>query len=138
MAATDAYRKQHSELLALAAKLADALDPAKLGRDATPARLILSNLSGKLKVHLAMEDNSLYPRMLQDSDPAVSAMARRFADEMGGIAKAFGGYVERWPSANAIQLAPQQFIDETRKIFAALASRIERENNQLYPLLDQR
>ena len=86
MAASDSFRKQHSDLLALAAQLSDSLDPGKLARDATPARMLLSTLAGKLKVHLAMEDKSLYPRLMEDSDPKVAATTRRFADEMGGIA----------------------------------------------------
>jgi hemerythrin-like domain-containing protein len=138
MAATDSFRKQHGELLAVAGEIGKTLDPAQLAKDATQARTLLSSLAGKLKVHLAMEDKTLYPRLMQDPDPKVSGLAKRFADEMGGIAEVFGGYMERWPSGRAIQEAPQQFVADTKKLFAALATRIERENNQLYPLLDAR
>jgi len=138
MTATASFRKQHSELLTVAGEIGKLLDAARLAADATSARTLLSNLAGKLKVHLAMEDKTLYPRLMQDPDPKVSAMAKRFADEMGGIAEVFGGYMDRWPTAKAIQEAPQRFVTDTQKLFAALSTRIDRENNQLYPLLDQR
>jgi hemerythrin-like domain-containing protein len=138
MAATDSFRKQHTDLLAVAGEIGKKLDPAQLAKDASQARMLLSSLAGKLKVHLAMEDKTLYPRLMQDPDPEVSGLAKRFADEMGGIAEVFAGYTDRWPSGKAIQEAPQQFVTDTKKLFAALATRIERENNQLYPLLDQR
>ena len=138
MSATDSFRKQHGELLAVAGEIGKLLDPAALAKNATQARMLLSNLAGKLKVHLAMEDQTLYPRLMQDPDAKVSGMARRFAEEMGGIAEVFGGYMGRWPTSKEIQEAPQQFVVDTKKLFAALSTRIERENNQLYPLLDQR
>jgi len=138
MTATASFRKQHGELLTVAGEIGKLLDAARLATDATSARTLLSNLAGKLKIHLAMEDKTLYPRLMQDPDPKVSAMAMRFADEMGGIAEVFGGYMERWPTAKAIQEAPQRFVTDTQKLFAALSTRIDRENNQLYPLLDQR
>jgi hemerythrin-like domain-containing protein len=138
MAATASFRKQHDELLAVAGEIGKLLDASRLADDAASARTLLSNLAGKLKIHLAMEDKTLYPRLMQDPDPKVSAMAKRFADEMGGIAEVFGGYMERWPTARAIQEAPQRFVTDTQKLFGALSTRIDRENNQLYPLLDQR
>ena len=138
MSATDSFRKQHGELLAVAGEIGKLLDPAALAKNATQARMLLSNLAGKLKVHLAMEDQTLYPRLILDPDAKVSALARRFAEEMGGIAEVFGGYMSRWPTSKEIQEAPQQFVADTRKLFAALSTRIDRENNQLYPLLDQR
>jgi hemerythrin-like domain-containing protein len=138
MAATDSFREQHNELPAVAGEIGKTLDPAQRAKDATQARMLLSSLAGKLKVHLAMEDKTLYPRLMQDPDPKLSGLAKRFADEMGGIAEIFGGYMERWPSAEAIQEAPRRFVADTRKLFAALATRIEREDNQLYPLLDAR
>lgn len=138
MLATDTFRRQHNELLAVAGEISKLLDAEKLAQDAQAARLLIGDLSGKLKVHLAMEDKSLYPKLLEDSDRQVSDTAKRFVDEMGGIAKVFGEYLDHWPNSRAIQLAPGQFVKETNDLFGALASRIKRENSQLYPLLDRR
>jgi len=138
MAATDAFRKQHEELLVIAGRLTKLLDPVRLAADAASARIQLSDLAGKLKVHLAMEDKGLYPRMIGDTDSSVRDVAKRFVDEMGGIATVFTEYMDRWRSTGAIQQSPQQFVKETRDLVGALASRIDRENTQLYPLLDRR
>ena len=41
------------------------LEPATLAGDATPVRRSLSALTGILKIHLAMEDRSFYPYLLE-------------------------------------------------------------------------
>ncbi len=138
MLATDTFRRQHNELLAVAGQIAKELDAAKLAADSQPVRMLVGELSGKLKVHLAMEDRTLYPKLLDDADREVSAKAKRFVEEMGGIAKVFGEYLDHWPNSRAIQQAPQQFIKETNDLFGVLAARIKRENGELYPLLDRR
>lgn len=137
MAKSDRFRKQHDELLALAGELAAELDESGLAKDATAARSALSRLSGKLIVHLTMEDAHLYPRLMESGDADIKNTAKNFIDEMGGIAKAFTAYTEKWPTAAAIEQDPSAFITETKGIYAALSKRIDQENNVLYPMMDQ-
>lgn len=133
---TQRYQDQHRELLALAGKLAGMLDPAKLGQDAEPARKCLGEMAGKLNVHLAMEDQVLYPALLKG--PAQSAdLAKRFMEEMGGIKQAFGAYLATWPGAGAIQKDPSGFVTQTQGILGALGKRIEVEEGQLYPAAEK-
>ncbi|HGY55230.1 MAG TPA: hemerythrin domain-containing protein [Caldithrix abyssi] len=137
MAITDQYRRQHSDLLNIAHQIAAELNPARLSNDATTVRSLLSTLAGKLSIHLAMEDKSLYPKLMQNSNPDVKATAKKFIDEMGGIAKAFDNYKNKWPHAMAIQKNPNDFISETKTLFNVLSKRIEKENKELYPLLER-
>jgi hemerythrin-like domain-containing protein len=137
MLITDDYRRQHEEILELISKLSGYLYEQKLKNDAQEARKILSKLSGALKVHLAMEDNSLYPRLLASKDEKIKKIARQFIEEIGGIAPVFNNYLNKWPNPASIESNPSEFINETNKLFNALKNRIERENNILYPLIDQ-
>ncbi len=135
MGATDRYVEQHQELLAIAGRIAGMLDPSKISRDAAPVRKELSSLIVKLKVHLTMEDNALYPALLNHPDTNVRGTAKVFQEQMGSIAKVVLGYNEKWASAADIQASASEFIADTKSIYAALGQRIEKENNQLYPLL---
>jgi len=45
-------------------------------------------------------------------------------------------FAARWSSGEVIAAAPARFRTEADGVFAALGRRIERENEQLYPLAD--
>ena len=137
MGRTDDLRTKHQELLNIAAQISGELDAGKLSEGAKQARSLLSTLAGKLGIHLAVEDKNLYPELLNHKDENVRATAKRFIDEMGDIAEAFKNYVDKWPHSKAIQDNPQDFITETKGIFDALSTRISKEDNELYSLVDK-
>lgn len=137
MSIIDTFTIQHKELLELAGQLRDSLLAQQLQKDAFMARSILSQIAGKLSVHLAMEDKHLYPALLKSDDERVRIMARQFVDEMGGLANTFKTYKEKWPNPISISKDPQSFITETTQIIKALGARIQKEDSQLYPLYKQ-
>lgn len=136
MSRSDSFRSQHGEILQMVKEIAPLLNLAQLAQDAGAVRGMLTKLAGKLSVHLAMEDKSLYPLMLANGDPRVKGTAQRFSDEMGGIKQVFEQYSKKWPTPSAIQGNPEAFVKETKGLFDALGKRITRENNELYPLYD--
>ena len=133
MSFTDKFRTQHDEILQIAKEMT-----AQLKGDADPAilRKLLSNLAGKLNFHLAMEDQALYPRLMERKDSDTQALARKFLEEMGGLGQVFGAYNDKW-QVSAIRNDPAGFNSETQAVFAALTQRIKRENTELYPLADK-
>lgn len=133
---TEMLRTQHEGLLDVAQEVSTHLDATKLRQDAYDVRTLLSKLSGKLKVHLAMEDDSLYPRLLESPDESVRTTTIRYQNEMGNISTTFHNYMAKWRTAQPIQDDPHEFIAQTHKLFSALAERIEREDNELYPMID--
>ena len=137
MPITRDYRSQHEKILELMAELSAYLTEERLKGEAHEAKSILSRLAGALKVHLAMEDNSLYPRLLESKDELVRDTARRFIEEIGGIASAFNDYVNRWPKPLSIENNPVEFINESIEFFKKLKDRIHREDDILYPLVDK-
>ncbi len=137
MSNTQRFRDQHDDLLKIASEISSHLNVDELSNDASEARLLLSKLLGKLTIHLAMEDKALYPQMLGHSDERVRDMARKFMEEMGGLRGAVNAYKKKWSSALPIQNDPTDFISQTKGIFDALANRIEREDNELYKMVDE-
>lgn len=136
MLKTQSYRDQHDQLLSLAGELGKLLGQPDAAFSAADARHLLSEIAGRLTVHLAMEDKHLYPNLLAHTDQQVRDKAQSFVDEMGGIATVFKGYLGSWPSAEAIARNPVEFRSTTQGILQALGSRIQRENGELYPLMD--
>lgn len=136
MPIVDTFKQQHAELVDTVQQLDKLLQSGTLASNAAEARSLLAQLSGKLKVHLSMEDKNMYPKLQESADPNVKGKAQKFIDEMGGIAQAFTDYTGRWPNAIAIQQNPDGFIQETKGIFAVLADRIHKEESELYPLVN--
>jgi iron-sulfur cluster repair protein YtfE (RIC family) len=134
MGFTDKFRTQHDEILALAGSITEQL--ARPQPDAAAIRKQLSNMAGKVGFHLAMEDQALYPRLMERKGSRTEATASKFKNEMGGLAQVFTDYNAKW-QLTAMRQDMEGFSHETRKVFGALAHRITRETNELYPLADQ-
>ncbi|GGB17921.1 hypothetical protein GCM10011380_04330 [Sphingomonas metalli] len=123
---------EHRALMDLAAELLGAI-----GQDrAEPERIarIRWNMTRELLAHLAKEDKLLYPSLKTGQDPRASAMATRFAAEMGDLADSYRAYIANW-SAERMAREWIAFGMETRRIMQALGKRIEREESVLYPMI---
>jgi hypothetical protein len=134
---TELYRTQHRELLRTVAALdAELQVPGWTGRgEATRAHL--AALSGKLTVHLQMEDRALYPALRSSADPEVRTVAAHFQMAMGGLRASAEACFLRWLRPDAIAASPAAFRIEARVVIDALAERIAAEDTVLYPLVDR-
>lgn len=134
MSTTGRFRTQHADLLRMVKDLRTDLESPTM--DAKALRSALSVIAGKISLHLAMEDDSLYPRMRSHPNPDLGSLAMRFSEEMQGIKSAFQAYSDRWNSQR-IEVDRAGFSKDTNAIFLALENRIHRENNELYALYDK-
>ena len=136
MAITDTYRKHHDELLFLAKELSQKLNENEVKEKASEILDLLSKFAAKLNMHLTMEDKALYPKLITSKDLKTSQIAREFLTEMGGIKVVVEKYIHNWSLAKNIIASPEIFIKESKLIIGALQTRIDKENNILYPLAD--
>ncbi len=97
----------------------------------------LSTLTGKLTIHLAMEDKVIYPYLINHKDEHVRVLAKKYIDEIGSIAQVFTNYIKKWPNPHTIQDNTSGFIHETKSLFQVLSKRIDKEDNELYELVDR-
>jgi len=134
---TQRYRQQHEDILATAAIISDKLNHEAISQDANEIRMLLSNLIGKLQYHLAIEDKFVYPNLLAYKEPKVVSTAQEFINEMGGIMKSIETYKLKWSNAHKIEAEPVDFISETQTILDKLIQRTEKENNELYKIVDE-
>lgn len=127
------YRSQHQELLRLASEIStEGALP-----EAFEISLALARLKGVLGVHLKLEDDSLYPAMLDHPSADVRTKAEKYQREMGSLAATFASFYEKWASSNlAIQESPQEFQREWFNVRRALEARIQAEETDLYEAVD--
>ena len=137
MGSTKNFREQHEKLLTIVKEIQTYLTADKITAQADTVKNLLFQLFGKLNVHLSMEDKVLYPKLLNHANEKVKSIAQKFSDEMGGIGAAVTAYKSKWPTTASIKNDPESFIEETKKIFSALSARIEKENNELYTMVDE-
>lgn len=133
MAKTKSYRDQHDKILESLVELEKMVASGKY----TGTVMAIARLAGKVKVHLAVEDKSLYPSLVGHTDKSVSDMAKNFQKEMGQLAGVFVAWVEKWNSDIIIEKSAADFKKETTVVIKALRDRIDRENNQLYATYDK-
>jgi hemerythrin-like domain-containing protein len=136
MAVTDNFCKQHNEIIEAVQSIQPQLKPELLAAGAADIRNRLSQLCGKLSLHLAMEDNSLYPRYQKHADAKVRDTADRFAKEMNGVKPAIEAFSQKW-TEREIKVDAPGFCADAKRLFNHLADRIRRENTDFYPLLDK-
>lgn len=136
MSRTQNLRRQHAEMLNLVNEIVDELNEKNLKMDSLPVIKLFGSLMGKLKIHLSLEDDMLYPDLLKSTNPQVRSKADQFKKEMGSIGKTVESFAKKW-QPDTIKSNPAVFINETKDLFKVLGNRIDRENNDLYPMLDQ-
>jgi len=137
MATVDLLRNQHYELLDIASALSLHLQIDRIAETPEVVHELLSNLMGQLRVHLAMEDRGLYPLLMERGDEEVKRLTRDFMDDVSGLSTRTRKYSLRWSLPRLIVEHPRDFARETRELLQELSHRIDREENQLYPLLSR-
>ncbi|OAN60914.1 hemerythrin domain-containing protein [Magnetospirillum moscoviense] len=137
MPKTDTYRKHHDDLRAIAARLETHLDAAAIADNPAAVATVVRELFGKFSVHLAIEDNTLYPSCLAHADLKVRDTARRFQAEMGDLGQDFDTYKKAWPGPLAIARDPVGFVTASRDMLTRLKARVAREEAEFYALVDK-
>jgi iron-sulfur cluster repair protein YtfE (RIC family) len=137
MALTDTLRRQHEELVSIVVTINEQMTTKdSIKENARELRKLLSKLAGKLKMHLAVEDKILYPKLLDSNEIASKKTAKEFLREMGEIGKIFNSYLENYATEKEISNDIEGFIYNSNGLFKCLAERIDKENKILYPLAD--
>ena len=131
---TKIYREQHGRLRQILREMS-AME--RSGADDLDIRRTLGRLTGTVKIHLAGEDEGLYPRLASHSDAAVRAKAKQFQESMGGLAAAYLSFTEKWTDAAALRDDRAGFFREFGGVSKALNDRMELEDNELYEMADR-
>jgi hemerythrin-like domain-containing protein len=131
------FYREHKEILETISELNLLLKQESIKENSESIVDLLASLSGKLQIHLAMEDKYLYPLLLRSKDSKLHQMADDFSTEMGDIGKVLKNYINEWGSITSLAGNPIKFINESNEIFRALKNRIKKEEKELYPLAEK-
>jgi hemerythrin-like domain-containing protein len=104
----------------------------------TEVVLHINKLSGHLNMHLLNEDKFLYPKLLNSSDLAIKNLAIQYNNEMGDLANIYTKYKNDYNTSSKINERMDSFISDTKSVMQALTKRIEKENNGLYKLIEEK
>lgn len=128
-------KAQHHVLLEKASELAGLATRLRVPDDALEADQIIGGMHALLVRHLQIEDEWLYPTLMKADEETMRSFAADSFEEMGGVLGAWLAYRREW-SAGTIHAHPERFAMATRGIVEALALRVEREEDHLYPAMD--
>lgn len=131
---TSIYREQHGRIRQIVREIA-AMESA--GAADLEIRTALGRLSGTVKIHLAGEDASLYPRLFSHPDAAVRTKAKNFHDSMGGLTAAYVAFAGRWSTGAALREDRAGFFSAFRAVADALTTRMDKEDAELYAMADR-
>lgn len=132
---TDRIRNDHNALLEQVGALRGLIQVG-IPDNAEAIFRQLMHISAAIKLHLSVEDRTLYPALSSAADAHIAATGKRFQDEMGGLAGAYTQFASHWNVAHKIAQQPEEFRQHANAIFKALHDRIQCENNELLPMAE--
>ena len=137
MKVLDDFRTRQAELTQMIDDLTAIMttEQLKIKPTAKTAHDLLCNLGKKLKEHLSAEDRGVYPPLLTHEDPKLKSLAWGFISGEKPLRKQFESYYRRWLKDCNFEFT-QEFMDETRELFGAIETRLERESTILLPRLE--
>jgi hypothetical protein len=131
------FRRQHEALTRSAGELLRALrDVDAVRQKPMDARRLLAAFVGQLEVHGAMEEQALYPVLRAHDDPAVRDVAERLWASYGGLYATVTAVPHDWDNA-AIAKDAAGFIATVKGMVVLLGERMQREDRELYALVDE-
>lgn len=132
----DRFKQQHVEILERIAALRK-LAHAGVEANAQSIAQQVKELGALLTRHLAIEDRILYPAVQRADDPQISEMGAAYQREMKGIANAYIKFTNKWSVAANLTAEPRAFRDAANDVLKTVYLRMQRENHEFYPAIEQ-
>lgn len=131
----DILRKQHKVILDIVSEIYSSMNQQVSEESCKEIVTLLQMLADKLESHLRIEDNILYPTLLESSSKDIRRNTIIFKNSIADIAKGFENYITKWDE-NRIQKEYQFFVDESDKVLKLLSDRVEKEDHTLFTYLE--
>ncbi len=138
MISIEMLRSQHDGLVEQVDSIVKFINENKNAFNEEMLRELLTNLSAELELHLLIEDDLLYPALMKDSTASIRNVAHVLSNELGGFKETFKRYKAKWIGQETMVESLEAFISETETMATLLRKKIDKENKQLFPLLENR
>lgn len=137
MANIESLKRQHDDIRKNTASILHIIDNQDLDSNINDLVTYINILSGRLLIHLSTEDKFLYPELLVSTSVEIKKLAERYIDEMSSLADKFNNFKNKFNTKSKINSDKHAFILELKATFKLLQERLDREDRELYPLLNQ-
>ncbi|MDY0106858.1 MAG: hemerythrin domain-containing protein [Giesbergeria sp.] len=131
----DKFKHQHVDILDSIAALRSLAHAGVAHNAAEIARRIVA-MSSTIKLHLAVEDQALYPALQRGSNAELARMGLQYQQEMGAIARAYEAFSRRWNRPESVRRDAQGFRDDANQVLRMVHDRMQRENRDFYPRIE--
>ena len=129
------FKHQHGDIKR---RIAELRDLARAGAD-THAEAIAQGIvamSALIKLHLAVEDQVLYPALQADRQSDLARLARHYQSDMVPIAAAYDAFARRWNTSQRVRENAAGFRDDANLVLRKLHERMLREDRDFYPQIE--
>ena len=131
----DKFKHQHIDILGAIAALRKLVQAGIENHAADIASRIVA-MSGMIKLHLAVEDNVLYPALEASGNSSLAHMSRHYREEMDGISGAYLAFAARWNTARQLLDQPETFRSQANEVLKTLFERMRKEDREFYPAIE--
>lgn len=132
----DKMKDQHSEIIQKINQLRE-YSRAGVSDNAQKIAQTVVSMSSVIKVHLSAEDQFLYPWIEKVDDEKLKAMSLHFQREMAEIVVEYETFSRRWNTATKLIGHDEAFRRDANTVLRKVHERMQRENQQFYPLVEQ-
>lgn len=132
----DKMKIQHAEIIHKISRLRE-LSRAGVTAHAQEIAQTVISMSSVIKVHLSTEDQFLYPYLEKVNDQKLKTMSVNFQREMADIVAEYEKFSRRWNTANKLINCDEAFRRDANVVLRKVHERMQREDNNFYPLVEQ-
>lgn len=132
----DKFKHQHTDILRSIARLR-AMAHAGVEDNAAAIAQGIVSMSSTIKLHLAVEDQVLYPALRRGSNADLARMGRHYQGEMATIAQAYDAFARRWNTADSVRGDAQGFRAHANTVLRNVYERMQREDRDFYPRIEE-
>ncbi|MBV8247874.1 MAG: hemerythrin domain-containing protein [Comamonas sp.] len=131
----DKLKQQHVDILRRITALRELTHAGVAGNAKAIAEGIIG-MSAVIKLHLAVEDQALYPALQRGGNADLARLGRQYQDEMGPLAQAYDAFARRWNTAQRLHEDAEGFRADANNVLRRLHERMQHENREFYPRVE--
>jgi iron-sulfur cluster repair protein YtfE (RIC family) len=129
------FKHQHRDILGNISALRR-LAQAGVAQNAADIAELIVSMSSTIKLHLAVEDQALYPALQRGANAELARMGQQYQKDMGPIAQAYDAFAKRWNRPESVRRDEQSFRDDANRVLRMVFDRMQRENRDFYPRIE--
>ena len=129
------FKHQQADILSNISALRR-LSQAGVARNAARIAGLIVRMSSTIKLHLAVEDQALYPALQRGANAELARMGQQYQEDMGPIAQAYDAFAKRWNRPESVRRDEQSFRDDANRVLRMVFERMHREDRDFYPRIE--